>query len=87
MLKNILTLLDWFGKKIAYKKRMENKVDEALVLLKEHEKKLIRLEMLDAMRRDDRAVVHQLWDTYKSLGGNSYMKELYKTYCKGKKSK
>jgi hypothetical protein len=87
MLKNILTLLDWIGKKIAYKRRMENKVDEALILLKEHEKKLIRLEMLEAMRRDDRAVVHQLWDTYKALGGNSYMKELYKNYCKGKKSK
>jgi hypothetical protein len=85
MLKNILTLLDWIGKKIAYKRRMENKVDEALILLKEHEKKLIRLEMLEAMRRDDRAVVHQLWDTYKALGGNSYMKELYKNYCQGKK--
>lgn len=87
MFKNLLMALDWLDKKLAYKKRMESKVDEAIVLLKEHEKKLLRLEILEAMRRNDRAVVHQLWDTYKALGGNSYMKELYRDYCKGKKIK
>lgn len=81
MWKGLLILLEWIGKKIEYKRRMEGKVDTALKLLENHDKRLLRLEILDAMKRDDRAVVHQLYDEYKAHGGNSYMKELYKKYC------
>ena len=66
---------------------MEEKADVTVELLREHNKRLLRLELDAAMRRNDRSVVHQLYDEYKSLGGNSYMKELYRAYCKGEKIK
>ena len=87
MWKNIIQFFDWIDRKIEYKHRMEQKADATLCLLKEHNKRLLRLEILEAIRRNDRAVVHQLYDEYKALGGNSYIKELYKEYCKGKKIK
>lgn len=87
MWKGIISLLDWLDRKIAYKNRIETKVDNAISLLKEHTRRLLRLEIINAIERNDRTVVHQLYDEYKSLGGNSYVKELYHNYIKGKKRK
>jgi hypothetical protein len=79
----ILTLVEWGIKRFRYKGRIENKLDTVLSRQTDLERRLLRLEILDAMRRDDRAVVHQLYDIYKNeFSGNSYLQELYKDYCK-----
>lgn len=87
MFKNVLTLIDWLEKKIAYKKRMENKVDEALLFLKEHDQRLLRLELLDAMKRNDAVTVCDLMKEYKEKGGNYYMDKLFSDFMKKWKKK
>lgn len=82
MLKNILSAIDWVDKKIAYKGRMEKKVDEALVFLKEHDQRLLRLEILDAMKRNDAVTVCDLMKEYKEKGGNYYMDKLFTDFMK-----
>lgn len=83
----ILTLVEWGIKRFHYKGRIEDKLDSVLSNQAEHDKRLLRLEICDAMRRNDRATVHQLYDEYKAIGGNSYMLELYKDYCKKPKKR
>ena len=83
----IINLLQIVIKRIQYKGRIEDKLDAVLSNQAEHDKRLLRLEILDAMRRDDRATVHQLYDEYKAMGGNSYLLELYKDYCKKPKKR
>lgn len=83
----IINLIQMIIKRIQYKGRIEDKLDTVLSNQAEHDKRLLRLEILDAMRRDDRAVVHQLYDEYKAMGGNSYLLELYKDYCKKPKKR
>jgi hypothetical protein len=82
MWKIALSLLTWVLKRMQYKSRLEGKVDLILNTLAEHKRRLLRLEIIAAIDRNDRAVVHQLYDEYKALGGNSYIQELYKNYCK-----
>lgn len=83
----IINLIQIIVKRIQYKGRIEDKLDSVLSNQVEHDKRLLRLEILDAMRRDDRATVHQLYDEYKAMGGNSYLLELYKDYCKKPKQR
>lgn len=83
----IINLLQIVIKRIQYKGRIEDKLDSVLLNQAEHDKRLLRLELDAAMRRDDRATVHQLYDEYKAMGGNSYMQELYKEYCKKPKKR
>lgn len=79
----IISLVEWAVRRVQYKGRIEDKLDAMLVKQVELARKVCRLEILDAMRRGDRAVVHQLYDIYKNeYAGNSYMQELYKDYCK-----
>jgi hypothetical protein len=79
----IISLVEWAIKRIQYKGRIEDKLDAMLIKQVELARKVCRLEILDAMRRGDRAVVHQLYYIYKNeYAGNSYMQELYKDYCK-----
>lgn len=85
MWKLVITLAEWIIRKAQYKSRFESKLDTVLANSAEHNKRLLRLELDAAMRRDDKGTVHQLYDEYKALGGNSYMNELYKEYCKHKK--
>lgn len=82
MLKNILTLLEWVERKMKYKRRMENKVDEALAFLKEHDQRLLRLEILDAMKRNDAVTVCDLMKDYKERGGNYYIDKLFADFMK-----
>lgn len=82
MWRALIALLEMVVRRIQYKGRLESKVDLMLANSAEHNKRLLRLELDAAMRRDDRATVHQLYDEYKAMGGNSYMQELYKDYCK-----
>lgn len=87
MWRAVFALIEWATKKIQYKGRIEDKLDSVLSNQAEHDRRLLRLEILDAMRRDDRATVHQLYDEYKAMGGNSYLLELYKDYCKKPKQR
>jgi hypothetical protein len=87
MWRAVFAFIEWVTRKIQYKGRIEDKLDSVLSNQAEHDKRLLRLEILDAMRRDDRATVHQLYDEYKAMGGNSYLLELYKDYCKKPKKR
>lgn len=87
MWRALIALLEMVVRRIQYKGRLESKVDLMLANSAEHNKRLLRLELDAAMRRDDRATVHQLYDEYKAMGGNSYMQELYKDYCKKPKKR
>lgn len=87
MWRAVFAFIEWVTRKIQYKGRIEDKLDSVLSNQAEHDRRLLRLEILDAMRRDDRATVHQLYDEYKAMGGNSYLLELYKDYCKKPKKR
>ena len=87
MWRAVFALIEWATRKIQYKGRIEDKLDSVLSRQNDSERRLLRLEIMEAMRRDDRAVVHQLYDEYKSMKGNSYMNELYKDYCKKPKQR
>jgi hypothetical protein len=87
MWRAVFALIEWATKKIQYKGRIEDKLDTVLSNQSEHDRRLLRLEILDAMRRDDRATVHRLYDEYKAMGGNSYLRELYKDYCRKPKKR
>ena len=85
MWKTIISLAEYISKKIQYKTRLESKLDTVLYQQQSQERRLLRLEIMEAMRRNDRAVVHSLYDEYKKLNGNSYMNELYIQYTSEKK--
>jgi hypothetical protein len=80
MWRNIINLVKWTLKQITYRSRLEDKVDLAL-------RRLLRLEIIDAIRRNDKTTVHMLYDEYKKLGGNSYIQEMYEEYIKKTKRK
>ena len=84
MYKLILALIEYVARKWQYKSRLEGKLDTVLSQQTNQERRLLRLEILEAMRRNDRAVVHSLYDEYKLMNGNSYMNELYKQYTSEK---
>lgn len=73
----IINLLQIVIKRIQYKGRIEDKLDVVLSRQNDSERRLLRLEIMEAMRRDDRAVVHQLYDEYKAMGGDSWMDDLF----------
>lgn len=56
-----------------------NRIEKRLVAM---DKRILRLELLEAMRRKDTPNVCALFDEYKAMGGNSYMLELYNKYMK-----
>lgn len=82
MIKIISGIVAGVCKWLTYKQRFEGKIDTVLSNQTNHEKRLLKLEIIAAISRNDRAVVHQLYDEYKALGGNSYVQEMYKEYCK-----
>jgi hypothetical protein len=82
MIRIISAIIVGLARWLTYKSRFESKIDTVLNNQHGHEKRLLKLEIIAAMSRNDRAVVHQLYDEYKALGGNSYMQEMYKEYCK-----
>lgn len=49
--------------------------------------RVLRLEILDAMNRQDTRLVCALFDDYKKLGGNHYLDALYEDYIKSTKRK
>lgn len=51
-------------------------------ILKDTRTRVLRLEILDAMKRKDTRLVCALFDDYKRLGGNHYLDALYELYMK-----
>lgn len=49
--------------------------------------RVLRLEILDAMNRQDTRLVCTLFDDYKKMGGNHYLDALYEDYIKSTKRK
>lgn len=83
----IINILQIVIKRIQYKGRIEDKLDTVLSRQNDLEKRTLRLELISAMDRGDTAVVHQLYDEYKAMSGNSYMLAIYKDYCKKPKKR
>ena len=67
---------DWFGRG----KRIES-------ILKDTRTRVLRLEILDAMKRKDTRLVCALFDDYKQMGGNHYLDALYTEYMKKRNKK
>ena len=83
MWKALVSLIEIIVRRVQYKSRVEDKIDAIINRQIDTERRVLRLEIISAMERDDRAVVHNLYDIYKTqYSGNSYMDELYKSYCK-----
>lgn len=86
MWKLLLQFLLWVLKKIQYKRRVEGKIDGIITSQSDIERRVLRLEILQAMERKDKYTVYALYDEYKnSYNGNSYMDELFTKYKKGVK--
>lgn len=49
--------------------------------------RVLRLEILESMRRKDTRLVCELFDIYKSLNGNHYMDSLFNDYMKAQKKR
>ena len=81
MWRTIIELIARFVKWIGYRNRLEGKVD---ILMR----RVVRLEISEAIKRKDTQTVCDLFDEYKLLGGNSYMTHVVEEYIKaGKKKK
>lgn len=80
MWRSVVDLLANFVKQLGYRSRLEGKVD---VLMR----RVIRLEISEAIKRKDTQTVCDLFDEYKALGGNSYMTHLVEQYIKQTKRK
>lgn len=83
MWRALISLIELIARRVQYKARVEEKIDKVLTRQTDVERRLLRLEIISAMERNDRATVHNLYDIYKKeYDGNSYMTEMYKDYCK-----
>lgn len=83
MWRAIIAIIELINHKIQYKSRIEEKIDSMIQKQRNLERRQVRTEIFWATFHGDRAVVHELYDTYKKeFDGNSYVDEFYKEYCK-----
>lgn len=83
MWKGILAVLQAIWKWIMYKYRVEGKIDSITQAIEDNNRRILRLEIMEAMRRKGRGTVYTLYDEYKvRYHGNSYMDALFKDFCK-----
>lgn len=80
MWRALIAFLGQILKNFSFKYRIENKMDSLV-------RRVIRLEILDAIKRKDTKTVCALFDEYTALGGNSYTALLVEDYKKPKKRK
>lgn len=85
MWNKIFNCLKWAYRQITYRNRLEHKIDNVITTQSDIERRVLRLEILQAMERKDKYTVYALYDEYKKYNGNSYMDELFAKYKKGKK--
>lgn len=80
----LVAFIKWVARRIQYKNRIESKMDNIITSQSDIERRVLRLEILQAMARKDKYTVYDLYDEYKNgYHGNSYMDELFKKYKKG----
>lgn len=79
MWKYIVAFFTWLNKQLMYRNRLESKVDDIM-------RRTLRLEIFDAIRRNDTRTVYELHDVYVDNGWNSYVTEMVNKY-KNKHSK
>lgn len=77
MWRSFMPVIEYILKSLSYKRRIEKKMDAVL-------RRVIRLEILDAIKRDDELTVFSLFDEYSALGGNSYISLMVEKYKKKK---
>ena len=83
MWKAILVGLQAIWKWIMFKARVEEKLDTITRSIEDNNRRILRLEIMEAMRRKDKSTVYALYDEYKvRYHGNSYMDALFKDFCK-----
>lgn len=83
MWKGLLTLVRGVWKWVMFKNRVESKIDGITRAIEDNNRRILRLEILEAMRRKDKATVYTLYDEYKvRYHGNSYMDAIFKDFCK-----
>ena len=82
MLKRVLCFFRWVYKQVTYRYRLEGKIDNVMSTQSDIERRVLRLEILQAMERKDKYTVYALYDEYKKYNGNSYMDELFTKYKK-----
>ena len=88
MWKGLLAVLQAVWKWVMFKARVENKLDSITQAIEDNNRRILRLEILEAMRRKDKATVYTLYDEYKvRYHGNSYMDSIFKDFCKKKVKK
>ena len=75
MWRSIIELIGHVVKWLGYRNRLEGKVDMMM-------RRLIRLEISEAIKRKDTQTVCDLFDEYKAMGGNSYMTHVVEAYIK-----
>lgn len=75
MLKAIINIVQYFARRFMYNSRLESKVDMMM-------RRLIRLEIINAIDRKDTKTVYELYDEYKAVGGNSYITHMVENYTK-----
>ena len=81
--KGVFTLLQVAWKWVMFKSRVENKLDSITQAIEDNNRRILRLEIIEAMRRKGRGTVYTLYDEYKvRYHGNSYMDALFKDFCK-----
>lgn len=78
MWRRIFEFLKWLNRQITYRSRLEDSVNIMM-------RRLIRLEILNAIERKDTPAVCGLYDEYKAIGGNSYITSLVEEYIKKQK--
>lgn len=83
MWKGLLAILQVVWKWVMFKARVESKLDSITQAIEDNNRRILRLEILEAMRRKDNATVYTLYDEYKvRYHGNSYMDSIFKDFCK-----
>lgn len=83
-MKLFIAVCKWLYRLLSYKWRMERKLDGIITSQTDIERRVLRLEILSAMRRKDKLTVYALYDEYKNkYNGNSYMDELFVKFKKG----
>lgn len=85
MWKGILVALKGIWKWIMFKNRVEGKIDGLTKALDDIDRRVLRLEILDAMKRKDMTTVHALGDEYLARGYNSYMSDMLHDFYKNNK--
>lgn len=77
MWKAILAALQAAWKWVMFKSRVENKLDSITRAIEDNNRRVLRLEILEFIRKKDKMMVYALYDEYKRMGGDSWMDDVF----------